>query len=91
MMVPKASPTEKQLLLQEVPHGASSIQNRRMYIVRSEVTVTRLRCFRYHTKNALKCRTREKVSGISILVFNAKCTRECHRVRYSGSSYGLQR
>jgi hypothetical protein len=29
-------------------------------------------------KNVLKYRTREKVGGISILVFNTKCTRVCH-------------
>jgi hypothetical protein len=28
-------------------------------------------------KNVLKYRTRQNVGGISILVFNTKCTREC--------------
>jgi hypothetical protein len=46
-------------------------------IARPGVTVTQLLCFRYWHKNVLKYRTRQNVGGISILVFNTKCNKEC--------------
>jgi hypothetical protein len=41
----------------------------------SQVTVTQLLCFRYHTTIYPRCRTRQNVGGLSIkFLFNTKCT-----------------
>jgi hypothetical protein len=60
-------------------------------MARSGVTVTRLLCFRYHTKECTEVPHAKNLGDITVLAFSTKCTKRSprfSRVRYSGSGHG---